>query len=276
MSTVSPSKTSSTASTIRPRVGGVLLAFALGAGVTGFIVATRSELTPPPRASARTDDATRTSAGLRVAPRYSTIQPGAFSVNAAWRASIDPAVLAGPGAADRVAFYGAAPASQSERVVAVERREDRRAYRGAPPVVPHSIDQTGTAACLACHEHGFRVGDVTVPPMSHRPYANCTQCHVEASGVPPVAAGAGVGLLTASQFNGLVEPGPGSRAWPGAPPTIPHATWMRESCASCHGALASDGLRASHPWRASCTQCHAPSARFDQMPVPLSPLPRLE
>jgi nitrate reductase (cytochrome), electron transfer subunit len=119
--------------------------------------------------------------------------------------------------------------------------------------------------------------------MSHGLLTNCTQCHAESRGAPPVVVATASGAagrtdmdvlpepLAVNAFHGLEEPGAGTRAWPGAPPTIPHATWMRESCSACHGTLAEAGLRVSHPWRTNCTQCHAPSARLDQMPVPLSP-----
>ncbi|HRC56557.1 MAG TPA: hypothetical protein PKU97_11575, partial [Kofleriaceae bacterium] len=70
-----------------------------------------------------------------------------------------------------------------------------------------------------------------------------------------------------SAFVGLPAPGRGERAWPGAPPTIPHTTWMRERCDSCHGVWGASGLRSTHPWRQSCTQCHAPAAALDQRPV---------
>ncbi|MBK6532709.1 MAG: hypothetical protein IPF99_24875 [Deltaproteobacteria bacterium] len=41
---------------------------------------------------------------------------------------------------------------------------------------------------------------------------------------------------------------------------------MRGRCESCHGVL-SQGIRSTHPWRESCTQCHAPSAALDQRPM---------
>jgi len=58
----------------------------------------------------------------------------------------------------------------------------RRAFEGAPPVVPHPIDQQGTHSCLSCHEHSMKVGDRVAPVTSHPLLANCTQCHVSAEG----------------------------------------------------------------------------------------------
>ena len=38
-------------------------------------------------------------------------------------------------------------------------RAARRAYDGAPPVVPHPIRASGAAECLACHAKGFALGN---------------------------------------------------------------------------------------------------------------------
>jgi cytochrome c-type protein NapB len=144
---------------------------------------------------------------------------------------------------------------------AIMQRTERRAFSGAPPVVPHPVDQRSAAACLACHGQPTRIGPVAAPQISHAHYTHCTQCHVEsANGQFRDDAAT---LLTPSEFTGLAPAGGGERAWPGAPPTIPHATWMRDNCAACHGPT-SMGIRTSHPWRHSCTQCHAPAADFDQ------------
>jgi hypothetical protein len=56
-----------------------------------------------------------------------------------------------------------------------------------------------------------------------------------------------------------------NRAYDGAPPTIPHHTWMRENCTSCHGLVTRPGTRTTHPWLTNCTQCHAPSAALDRV-----------
>jgi nitrate reductase (cytochrome), electron transfer subunit len=158
-----------------------------------------------------------------------------------------------------------APVTQSpaEREAALARRATRRAYNGAPPVIPHPIDQIATTACLTCHERGARLGTQIAPRMSHEPRANCVQCHVTSADPRP---GADTPPAPETTFVGLATPGPGTRAWDGAPPTIPHTTWMRERCDSCHGAFGANGLKTTHPWRQSCTQCHAPSAVLDQRP----------
>ncbi|MCL4223092.1 MAG: nitrate reductase cytochrome c-type subunit [Myxococcales bacterium] len=150
-----------------------------------------------------------------------------------------------------------------DRAQAVAARAARRAYDGAPPVIPHAVDQLAVPACLACHDQGLVVGGKVAPVMSHVERTSCLQCHVVAADPRPRAE---TPPPPESTFVGLGAPGLGERAWPGAPPTIPHATWMRERCESCHGPMGAHGLKTTHPWRQSCVQCHAPSAVLDQRP----------
>lgn len=156
--------------------------------------------------------------------------------------------------------FAAVVQTVADREAALARRATRRAFEGAPPMIPHAIDQVAISACLSCHEHGTKVANLVAPAMSHPVYGSCVQCHVAtrdplsdaATSPPPVSTFVGVAART------------GERAWPGAPPTIPHSTWMRDRCESCHGVFGSLGMRSTHPWRQSCTQCHAPSAALDQ------------
>jgi nitrate reductase (cytochrome), electron transfer subunit len=150
----------------------------------------------------------------------------------------------------------------ADRLATLDRRAARRAYDGAPPTIPHPVAQHASPPCLACHEHGARVANLTAPKMPHAAYENCLQCHVverdprSASSTPPAPE---------TDFLGT-RPRRGDRAALGTPPTIPHATTMRDRCDSCHGGFGSLGIRTTHPWRASCSQCHAPSAALDQRP----------
>jgi cytochrome c-type protein NapB len=141
----------------------------------------------------------------------------------------------------------------------LRQRESRRAYNGAPPVVPHDIDQLTSAACLSCHESAVRISDRTATRIPHPYMSSCTQCHVEAD-----SSAFGPGIPPENMFAGLPAPFEGPRAWTGAPPLIPHSTLMRVDCLSCHGPTGPRGLRTTHPERQSCLQCHAPSARLDQ------------
>lgn len=151
--------------------------------------------------------------------------------------------------------------SKTEQEQIRAKRSQRRAYDGAPPVVPHTIDQQHVNACLACHENGKQIGDLVAPAMSHQFYSNCTQCHVESkNAVIPLKDQAKI----INKFSGLSQPVQGTRAWIGAPPTIPHKTFMRENCNSCHGPSGTAPIHTSHPWRNQCTQCHGPDANLNQ------------
>jgi|SRR6188768_4200118 len=165
-----------------------------------------------------------------------------------------------------LALFAPASANVKEhRVEALETRAARRAYDGAPPRIPHQVDQRNAPDCLYCHADGLSIAGRVAPKLSHQPYLNCLQCHVvEGSArnhwVIPEApdAPAPQGVDTAFEGASLVE-----RVAPwgeGAPPPMPHTVHMRTDCASCHGPSGRDGLRTSHPQRQNCLQCHAQSA----------------
>jgi cytochrome c-type protein NapB len=181
-----------------------------------------------------------------------------------------------------------------QKTFALAMRDQNRAFNGAPPTVPHPIDQMSAVACVACHQHGMKSESLRIPRMSHQFLANCTQCHVEKN--PTLAAWSSrsretsesrsrsretsdetqqlpdsTGLFRKNSFVGLPAPTGGSRAYPGAPPTIPHSTWMRVDCMSCHGPAGLHGIRSTHPWRTNCQQCHAPSSELDQTRLESTP-----
>ena len=203
---------------------------------------------PAPRASAQ------------LAPSYGELRSLRRGVNAnMYEGAVDALVPAessttGPGAQN-----------EADRLQALAARALRRAYDGAPPSIPHSIDQQALPDCLSCHERGAKIAGKVAPRPNHPRYDSCTQCHVVSNDPRP---GRGpVPPLTDNTFVGLSSPERGERAWPGAPPTIPHSTWMRVQCSSCHGPSGKHGIKTSHPYRQSCTQCHAPSAALDQRPA---------
>ncbi|HEX5751411.1 MAG TPA: nitrate reductase cytochrome c-type subunit [Archangium sp.] len=152
-------------------------------------------------------------------------------------------------------------ATPEQRAQAVAQRQGHRAYDGAPPTIPHEIDQREVPGCLACHGEGMKLGNRVAPKISHPPYQSCTQCHVVGDSPRPLAP---YKDSPRNGFVGLASAGKGERAWPGAPPTMPHPTLMRDNCASCHGPRGLPGLRTSHPERQNCQQCHGSSARLDQ------------
>lgn len=134
-------------------------------------------------------------------------------------------------------------------------RAARRAYDGAPPVIPHA--PLG-GACVNCHAASAREvpGVGLAPPNPHLKTAGlsdasrCRQCHVFATTQE---------VLVASTFEGLdQQPRRGDRLFLGAPPVIPHHIFMREDCLSCHsGQAVREEIRCTHPERIRCLQCHA-------------------
>lgn len=224
----------------------VATALALGVVMVGFVVGLQIQSRPdeglprPPDGRARADAMPTTpywALGDRKAGPARTVTSDLGVLRAALPSPADPVIQA-PG----------------DRALAVEARAARRAFNGAPPVVPHPVDEQSSATCLACHGTGMRVADRTAPVMSHEPRMQCLQCHV---GVVATRPGAEEPVV-ATTFVGLASGGKGPKAWEGAPPTIPHGIWMREDCASCHGVAGLIGLRTTHPARKNCTACHVP------------------
>lgn len=167
-------------------------------------------------------------------------------------ANVVPAERANPGSTDD---------KFTARVRSIEERAVLRAYEGAPPVIPHPVGQLKYQTCRACHAQGLRAGDQIARMASHTHLTNCTQCHVEAAGLF-LGDDGGPG----NSFTGLRASGYGStRAWAGAPPVIPHTTFMRTNCVSCHGEHGYDGWKPDHLDRTNCVQCHAPAANLDQL-----------
>ena len=157
--------------------------------------------------------------------------------------------------------------NEEEKLASLASREERRAFNGAPATIPHPIDQMTSRSCLACHGEGIRSPSLRAAKMPHPYYANCTQCHVEQ--VPQFTAAS---MFRENSFAGLPAPRSGARAYPEAPPVVPHTTWLRDDCLSCHGRTAQPGMETTHPWRSNCLQCHGTSSQLEQ--TGLTPTPR--
>jgi cytochrome c-type protein NapB len=152
----------------------------------------------------------------------------------------------------RALDYAAMPETPpSKRTLAVY--YSRRAYPGAPPVIPHPLGDTGDLAggCLACHADGGwvpRLGAYT-PVVPHPELASCRQCHVPQESRD---------LFRSTTWERGAPPTINRAALPGSPPPIPHGLEMRANCLACHagpGAVAE--IRTTHPQRVNCRQCHA-------------------
>ena len=130
----------------------------------------------------------------------------------------------------------------------------RRAYPGAPPVIPHPAGREDLMgdSCLTCHAQGGYVPkyNAFTPLSPHPEKSNCRQCHVPQSGKAK-------GFV--SDWSKLNPPKRGQSAMGGSPPRIPHTLQLRENCTSCHvGPSAVEEIRVSHPERENCQQCHVP------------------
>ena len=241
-------------------------AIAVGISLVGFLVGI-AEPVVPQRAAMRASSIPPESA--TIAPSYREITSTTFGPNRFWTSSFTSLKQARP---DLFAPVVRTPAMKD---AALRDRMRTRAFDGAPPVVPHLVENQSSQNCLACHGDGMQLGDRIATKISHPHYANCLGCHVEQRGsvpfAPLVASANHAGTRTASEdpvngFSGLPRTGPGNRAMLGAPPTIPHTTHLRGDCMSCHGLIARPGLRTSHPWLQNCVQCHAFSAEAERIP----------
>ncbi len=234
----------------------VALTLLIGVSLAGYLAGTGPAPVPtraPPPAAPRSEAPPALPYGaLASAPRRGP--------NAGWSSDLESAQ------APQGEALPPGPARDAALVGALEARAERRAYDGAPPTIPHPIDQDGPPECLACHAEGMAFEGRVAPRMSHAPYVSCTQCHAPEASPPPWSGGRS--RSEGNTFAGLQALPRGERAWEGAPPTIPHRTTLREACASCHGPHGHPAIRSTHLPRQSCTQCHAPSAALDQRAVP--------
>lgn len=237
----------------------VVFAISLVGFLTGTQVKTPSAVVPSPSPAPLVVER----GSVPEAKSYSELRRTPRGPGSGWAEGVEIAAKASP----------KAPLTQETLDAALRRRQQRRAYDGAPPTIPHLVRQNSVAECMACHGPGLRLGSQRAGRVPHDHFTSCTQCHVAESeslgaGDPP----SGGGALPAdprrvpNSFVGSFPQARGERAWPIAPPQIPHTTFLRENCLSCHGDQGSSPMRSTHPERQSCTQCHAPSAQRDLRP----------
>ena len=196
---------------------------------------------------------------FKEAPRYAEISESGWLANEDWSFTLKNLPQ------QEVDLSEQQPLDAGQLAVAIAARAERRAFDGAPPTVPHEIDQLSSVSCMVCHgeDSTVLIGDKRPATISHPYYSNCTQCHVPADGLRRLTEEETSRLIVASSFEGREPAGLGSRAYAGAPPTVPHPLWMRQNCMSCHGPSREHAIKTSHPSRQNCLQCHAPDADFD-------------
>jgi nitrate reductase (cytochrome), electron transfer subunit len=229
------------------RTATVLGAVALGLGFVGYWLGMnhRAEVQ---RASTKPTKVA--SVALAPAPRYHEMTAIKAGANREWISTFADLKQQTPKLFDPVIR------TPEMKQAALVDRLRTRAFDGAPPAIPHPIEQQSAATCLVCHAQGMKLGEKIATRVSHPHYSSCTQCHVETvNGSPIQTAEVGVTEIK-NEFAGVLRSGPGSRAMPGAPPMIPHSLHLRNDCLSCHGLVARPGLRTTHPWLHNCVQCH--------------------
>jgi len=243
------------------RLTTVFLSLVIAVAAIGFFVGLGDGVPQPDGfyQSSLTDpalnQAAATNAKLVDAVSYAQIATTAMGPTRAWQAR-DKSLPA-----SEIDLYAKIEPSEAEKAASSQTRTAHRAFNGAPPIIPHPVENTTDAACYACHGNGMEMGELKASVMSHTFLANCTQCHASMAPAPFRDVDASV----QTSFVGLPAPLAGKRAYPGAPPTIPHSQWMRENCLACHGnGNGWAGMESTHSWRSNCTQCHAPSASLDQ------------
>ncbi len=133
-------------------------------------------------------------------------------------------------------------------------RAQRRAFDGAPPVIPH---QPFGVNCVTCHTPtGKAIPTVGVAPANpHHGDArsgaleNCRQCHLFSHTTT---------VYVANSFQGqLQRRHAAEQAHPTAPPVTPHSLSMRTNCLACHsGPAARPEILCTHAERTNCVQCH--------------------
>lgn len=170
----------------------------------------------------------------------------------AWKhAHVEPVAEDAPPPRVALTSYDATP-RPGAKTRTLEQFYSRRAYAGAPPVIPHDVRVDGTMNndCLSCHQDGGFVPEHNAysPVTPHPEMANCRQCHVE-----QVVDGA----FRLTEWIQPDLPKRGQQAIPGGPLLIPHSLQMRENCLACHaGPHAVVEIKTSHPERTNCLQCH--------------------
>lgn len=241
------------------RMLNVLLAAVFGAALAGFLVGTRPTQRIEPASGTDHLPGVTGHSSAPTAVSYRRMPEVNLGPNRNWSSDIRKL----PRISDAQSPPAAAP-SDDMRITAIAGRGAARAFEGAPPVIPHAIDQLTPANCMLCHGEGVRIADRVAPRMSHQHLTSCTQCHVPADAYGRHMDAGFPAISDENRFVPASSPVKGERAYDGAPPIIPHTTWMRNDCLSCHGPAGKEGLRTSHPDRLNCMQCHAPSAELDQ------------
>ena len=156
--------------------------------------------------------------------------------------------------------YSSCAKNQGSRTGFLKERNKLRAYHGAPPRVPHQLDEIGRTNCLSCHQEGNALKyNRRAPVTPHPERVNCRQCHV------PIAV---TTTFTESNYKPYRRRSGARPSQPLGPPYIPHRLQDRENCRACHLSVSTPPiLRPRHGERTNCTQCHVPQSAVAAFPA---------
>ena len=165
------------------------------------------------------------------------------------------------GSADLAEDAAAQAETEAQSRAGRAQRAELRAFYTAPPVIPHDRELLRNRDCMICHAEirDLDTSERTSLKSPHARFSNCAQCHVS---IEPAFGEAAEEVE--STWQGLEEPGEGTRAHALAPPTLPHRVFMRENCLSCHSTdNPYEFLRRPHPERVNCLQCHVADGEIE-------------
>lgn len=136
-----------------------------------------------------------------------------------------------------------------------------RAFYTAPPTVPHEVRSISNSECVTCHKINREFSDGRKSVISpHIEWFNCQQCHVSQYNI----AGEIEQEIPLNNFEGLEKPDAKHQAHEWAPPMIPHRTFLRENCNSCHSSeTPKTEIKGPHHQRTNCLQCHVMNEDLD-------------
>jgi cytochrome c-type protein NapB len=223
--------------------------------LVGFFVGTRQDEYTGVKETGYVDapeDETSSDSGTRSARKYPELMEEPFRNNRQWQTALYED--------QRYLDLDSPPAKQEPRAA-------NRAYAGAPPTVPHTIQQRGDLGCASCHLNGQQIQDRVAPAMSHRFMQNCTQCHAPSEPKLPFETQRPETISGTNHFDGMQQTERGEREYAGSPPQMPHPIYMRQNCLSCHGPARTNAVTTTHPERRVCTQCHIPTDKWDFQPT---------
>ena len=137
----------------------IIGAVAAGLGLVGFLVGI-GERVEATRASL---PVAREAVSAQSVPSYREINSTSVGPNADWSSQLKNLKQ------DRPSLFAKVVRTPEMKDAALRDRLRTRAFDGAPPVVPHRVEQQSAENCLVCHGEGLKLGDkIATKISSHR------------------------------------------------------------------------------------------------------------